>query len=194
MCALGDETWRVFCAIEMPPDVCERALAHIKKLREAVPDASAGWNRDGNFHLTIKFLGEVALARVRDLSEAASRAAKEIPPFQIAVGDTGVFPKSGPPRVLWVGINDESGGLKRLHDRLEDECEAAGFSPEERSFHPHLTLARIRKPPGAKALGNIHQETGFEVIEVNVRELLVIRSELSSKGSKYSTISTHTLG
>ena len=185
--------WRVFCALELPPKLAQRAIDHINRLRQEFPGVSASWNRDGSFHVTLKFVGEIRPARVERLSLAADRAIKNLSPFDLSLASSGAFPTKGTPRVLWLGISDPSGKLARLQSRLEDEGAAEGFAKDDRSFHPHLTLARLRKPQGARALATLHQEVGFAAIEFTVSELLVIRSELSSKGSKYSVISHHAL-
>jgi RNA 2',3'-cyclic 3'-phosphodiesterase len=188
------ERWRVFCAVELPPQVRARAADHATRLRNRSTEVRASWPRADNLHLTLKFLGETAQARVEALSNAASRAALSIRPFDLTLEGAGAFPPRGSPRVLWLGINDASGGLVKLQSQLEDECEAAGFAREERPFHPHLTLARIRAPQGARELARLHRETGFAAIEFHVAELVVMRSELGPGGSRYTEISRHEFG
>lgn len=186
-------TSRVFCAIELPEMVRELLLQHITRLREAAPDVRASWSRDANLHLTLKFLGEIPEASVPDFSNAASRAAAGLTPFSIRLEQSGVFPEHGPPRVLWIGVSDYSGKLRDLHARLEDEAAKAGFEKDVRHFHPHLTLARPRQPRHAHTLAAAHKQLEFAPAEIPVSELLVIRSELSGEGSKYTVISRHVL-
>jgi len=189
-----ESSWRIFCAIELSPTVSARVTEHINKLKNRVPNTQASWNRDGKFHLTLKFIGETPQARVERVSLAADHAVHNLAPFSLIVEGTGVFPKSGTPKVLWLGISDPSGKLTELQTRLEQQCVQAGFAKEERAFRPHLTVARLRKPHGARALAAAHKEMGFAAVEVQVAELLVIRSELSSQGSKYTIITRHPLG
>jgi 2'-5' RNA ligase len=191
---MGNEQWRVFCAIEIPEPVRETVLRHIANLKEGVPDAKASWSRDANLHLTLKFLGEIPHSSVEDISTAASRAVTGLAPFSIRLEQTGVFPKQGKPRVLWIGINDSSEKLIELHTHLEDESAKAGFVKDDRAFHPHLTIARLRQPRHARILAVAHRELEFLPAEIAVAELLVIRSELSSEGSKYTVVSRHPLG
>jgi 2'-5' RNA ligase len=188
-----NERWRVFCAIELPPEVRARAADHAARLRDRSTEARASWPRADNLHLTLKFLGEIARARVEALSNAASRAAQSIQSFNLTIEGAGAFPPRGHPRVLWLGIKDSSGALALLHSRLEDECASAGFAREERPFHPHLTLARIRAPQGARELARSHRETGFAAIEFPVTDLVVMRSDLGPRGSRYTEISRHGL-
>ncbi|MDQ5845712.1 MAG: RNA 2',3'-cyclic phosphodiesterase, partial [Acidobacteriota bacterium] len=113
--------------------------------------------------------------------------------FKVSVEETGAFPRQAAPRVLWIGIKDPEGKLQKLYSSLEDECAKAGFQKESRSLHPHLTIARLRKPQHARTLASAHKQMLFEPVEVDVTELLVIRSELGKDGSKYSVISRHAL-
>jgi 2'-5' RNA ligase len=186
-------TWRVFCAIEFPDEVSARASDHINRLRKQFPNVPAAWNRDGGFHLTLKFIGEIPRGRVERLSLAAKRATSNLSSFNLTVTGAGAFPKKGSPRVLWLGIDDRTGQLAKLHARLEQECALEDFTKGDRAFHPHLTIARLRKPAGARELATAHAEMGFTAVKVTITELLVVRSELNSAGSKYTTISRPSL-
>ena len=186
--------WRVFCAIELPQAPRRLVLQHILRLKEAVPEARASWARDANLHLTLKFIGEIPKTSVANFSEAVSRAVSDAQVFSIRLEQTGTFPTHGQPRVLWIGINDESAALAKLHARVEEESARAGFAKDTRPYHPHLTIARLRQADNARALAAAHKQLEFEPVEIGVTELLVIRSELSSAGSKYSVISRHPLG
>ena len=158
-----------------------------------MPDAKASWSRDANLHLTLKFLGEIPQVSVPHISTAASRAVVGFAPFSTRLEQAGAFPKHGQPRVLWIGINDFSGKLGRLRARLEDESVNVGFAKDDRPFHPHLTVARLRQARHARTLAAAHRELDIESAEIAVSELLVIRSELSNEGSKYTVISRHPL-
>ncbi|MGH9967172.1 MAG: RNA 2',3'-cyclic phosphodiesterase [Pyrinomonadaceae bacterium] len=190
----GPETWRVFCAVGLPADVRGHLAEHINRLREAVPNSQASWSRAENIHLTLKFLGETKTHRIEHLSNAAAQAVEGLSPFQISLEGNGVFPKRGLPRVLWIGVEDESGKLARLYSRLEEACVREGFRNEQRPFSPHLTLARLRQPQSAQHLAAAHNAIRFGPEQVTVSELLVIRSELSAEGSRYTVISRHALG
>lgn len=181
--------WRVFCAIELPAAVRARLEDHILRLRKAVPDAPASWSRVENIHLTLKFFGNVEVKRIEKISVAAQRAVKEFSALRISVGGTGVFPRASRPQVLWIGVNDPSGQLSVLQQKFEEECAAEGFPKEDRAYKPHLTIARLRKPEGVRDLAEAHLQMKFEPIDVELKELVVFRSELSPKGSKYTVIS-----
>lgn len=191
---MANNAWRVFIAIELPIEVRERILAHVKQVRKLVPDAQAGWGRPENIHLTLKFLGDTPQPQVENISEATSRSVSQIRSFKLGVAGSGAFPRRSVPKVLWIGVSDHEGKLADLHARLEEECSLMGFKKEERRFHPHLTVARLRKPQDARSLAAAHNQLQFEPTEFDVSEVLVIRSELSSAGSRYTTLSRHPLG
>ncbi len=185
--------WRVFCAIDLPDDVREQLRDHIRALREAVPDVAASWTRVENIHLTLKFFGSVALDRIPAISDAIARTTKAFSTVEIEVGGTGVFPKPSRPQVLWIGVTDPSGKLVGLQRRLENECANEGFEKEDRAYKPHLTIARMRKPEGARQLAEAHMRMEFEPTVIEIKELALFRSELSPKGSTYTTIARHKL-
>lgn len=188
-----EASWRMFCAFELPQALRLRIQEHAARVREAVPEAAASWSRADNIHLTVKFFGNVNPAQVPAISAAAERAVQDFSAIQIAAGGTGVFPKPSRPQVLWIGIHDRSSALAKLQQRLEDEFACEGFPKENRAFKPHLTIARVRQHHDASRLAQTHLETKFSAVELKLDELVLLRSELSPKGSRYTALSRHRL-
>ncbi len=91
-------------------------------------------------------------------------------------------------------LSDHTAELTKLHRTLEDECAKAEFAREGRPFHPHLTIARLRKPQGSRQLAKLHEEMGFTDQQVSVSEVVLFRSELLSEGSRHTAISRHRFG
>jgi len=188
-----EPTHRTFIAIELPHELRGLITQHIAQLRQAVPEARASWARDDNLHLTLKFLGNVPIARVPALSEALAVATQRIDPFELILSECGVFPSRGQPGVLWIGAKDPSGNLTRLHHEVENECAGLGFEKEARAFQPHLTIARLRTPEGARRLAEAHVELGFTPRQLLVTQVIVFKSELHREGSKHTALSRHAL-
>jgi 2'-5' RNA ligase len=184
---------RLFCAVELSPEVRTRAAAHIARLREQLPHVRASWERDDKLHITMKFFGAVEPARAEALSLAIERATKRFAPFRLDIDGAGTFPPHAATRVLWLGVHDPNGHLARLYQALENECAIAGFKRDECRFHPHITIARLRHPAGARSLADLHRELGFPAMELPVSELVLMRSELSPQGSRYTPHSQHNL-
>lgn len=132
---------RLFLAVELSDEV----RAALARCAEELQRTEPGWRwvRPEGMHLTLRFLGEVDVARLLGLSPRWRRAASKGPPAEIEVGGLGTFPPRGRPRVLWIGLQDRSGGrLAATVQALEQAARAAGFPAEDRPFAPHLTLAR----------------------------------------------------
>ena len=185
------DSLRTFIAIELPPDVRARVAQHIACLRNELPDVRAGWSREDNLHLTLKFLGDVPIADIPRVSEAVAIATKSVSSFELTFFDSGTFPPHGRPSVLWIGT--PASGLQALHAPIEEELAEAGFARESRPFRPHLTIARLRHLQGARQLAELHKSLRFAPIEFDVSEVVVFKSELLTQGSKHTAISRHEL-
>lgn len=211
--------YRTFIAIELPSNIRQAIKQHIDQLHVAFPDVRASWTRDDSLHLTLKFLGNVPVTSIPALSDAVAEAAHTIDPFELVVSGCGTFPPHGRPKVLWIGcagIPPASSSLpdseirdpqfeinhvaplllplSSLHTALEDHCAAANFEREPRAYHPHLTIARLRESKDSRTLAEHHKQLGFPAQTFTVSELVVFRSELSSKGSKHTALARHELG
>jgi 2'-5' RNA ligase len=184
-------SWRIFCAIELPDEVHARLQEHITRLRKEFPEAAASWSRVENIHLTLKFFGNVELDRIPKISASATQTTEQFSKFHINVGNTGVFPRPSRAQVLWIGVSDPSGKLAALQKQFDEGSASAGFPKEDRSFHPHLTIARLRKPE--RRLTDTHLQTKFGPVPLEINKLILFRSELSNKGSRYTPISHHYL-
>jgi 2'-5' RNA ligase len=184
---------RTFIAIDLTEEVRQRITNHIESLKAASPDTQATWEKPGKAHITLKFLGNVEQQRVESIVSAVARAASDIGKSYVEIGEAGAFYSRGKPHVLWLGVADKSEGLARLYSALERELEGIGFPKEKRPFHPHITIARLKKSEGAKQLASEHKALGFEPAGLTVSEVLLIESELGPGGSTYRTLSTQPL-
>lgn len=187
------QSLRLFCAVELPPGVRARAARYIATLREAAPDVRASWDKEEKLHLTLKFFGDTEEDRVEQLKDALESAASMADSFELAIEGTGAFPPSGLPRVLWLGVKDSSQGLIKLHHHIEEECERRGFARERKRFHPHLTIARLRSHEGAKRIAALHKSMEFGTEAFSVTEIVLIKSDLSPQGSRYTKIGQYRL-
>lgn len=191
-----DERLRLFVAIDLPEDVREslgRLQSDIR--RHDLPGLR--WTRPEGVHLTLKFLGETPASSLPAIEAALARAVRGAQPFRLALGAPGTFGNRRRPRVLWVDVEGDVQPLQQLQAAVERELAAAGFAPEERGFSPHLTLARVPQPspPGlaervSRALAAVAAAQG----EIEVREVVLMRSRLQPSGAVYSRVAAFPLG
>ncbi len=176
---------RAFVALPLP-DTLRRAVAEtIRRLKPSLPGLR--FVRDEGAHVTLRFLGWTRADTIAALEAPLRAAAAACPPLDLAVRGLGTFPERGRPRVLWLGLE-----VPRAAAALQAACErtavAAGFEPETRAFHPHLTLGRWgdrarRLPLPDVDLGSAH-----------VGALVLYRSELRPSGSVYTPLAVFPLG
>jgi 2'-5' RNA ligase len=183
---------RLFLAINLEPELRREIHDATTALREAAP--SMTWVREGQLHLTLKFLGERAPELGDQVAAAMHDVAARHKQVSIVLRGIGAFPNLRRPRVVWMGIDSEP-RLELLHHDVEVACERLGFEIEARPFRPHLTLARAKGRESTdelKALSRAAKRTKNEV-ESLVQSIDLMSSEPSSSGSIYHVISANPL-
>lgn len=146
---------RLFVSLRLPPP----ARAHLASALHGVRTTDVG-----QWHVTLAFVGEWEAPD--RLVPGLAAAAATFPPLVLRVRDAGTFPG-----VLWVGLDGDVEGLRRLAAGVEDACRAAGVELERRPFRPHVTVAR-RAPASVLR--------GYEGPEWTAREVELVRSTLGT--------------
>jgi len=186
------EQIRSFIAIELP-DELRLKLGRIEAQLKSGGQSGVKWVNPDSVHLTLKFLGNIAVGRTGEIAGAIEEAAGGVSPFSLKVEGLGAFPNLRRVQVVWVGLSGEIDKLGRLQQRLEANLERLGFPPEKRSFTPHLTLARVNNratPEERQGLGKHIAETKFEAGAIEVGSISLMKSELTRQGAIYSRISS----
>jgi 2'-5' RNA ligase len=148
------------------------------------------WIPPDNYHLTLKFLGEVEEHLLRSLQDAAGRIAAQSGPFDMTFGRFGAFPSLSRPRVLFFRVEQGASMLGSLAGRLEDDMVPLGFEKERRPFRAHLTLARIKRRISAEVKETLESVPPLPASTVQtVGRFVLMRSHLSSRGATYEEIS-----
>ncbi len=176
---------RAFIAIEVSDEVRDNLL----KAQERIGNKAAKikFVERENFHVTLKFLGEIDEATAEEVKESLAEIAKKHKKHRVRVKGVGVFPNPSYVRVIWAGIeNDE--GIKAIAADVEREMRRLGFK-REKDFVAHITIGRVKfvkdKAELAMALKELANED-FGEFEVNAIELK--KSTLTPKGPIYETV------
>ncbi len=179
---------RLFAAIELPEDVRLLLEASAEQLRLRLgPSVEARWVEPEKLHLTVRFIGQVEDDRAPALI-ARVRTPIAVSRFELRLGGCGVFPASGPPRVIWIGVVEGARPLAQLHEELNARLAPFGYEPERRPFSAHLTLARVKT---AKSRGSVRAAVrAFTTpgVRCDVAQVTLFRSHLSSRGSRYEIV------
>ena len=191
------ERVRSFVAVELPEEL-KNELIELNGRLKSGGHAGVRWVDPRGIHLTLKFLGDVAVNRLDDITAALVEATRELPTFQLEVGGLGVFPNPRRVRVVWVGISGEIDRLQLLQQRVESSLVKIGFPAESRQFTPHLTLARVRdqiSPDERQSFGHFIESTAFEAkCNIVADTVFLMRSQLTRQGAIYSRLSSVGLG
>ncbi|HUU92953.1 MAG TPA: RNA 2',3'-cyclic phosphodiesterase [Phycisphaerae bacterium] len=187
------ETVRTFIAIEMPPEVRDYLEGCQELLRGTGGDVR--WMRTDLIHLTLVFLGEVAVEELAALGSAVEQAVAGFEPVTLRAGGAGQFPPRGRPRVVWIGIDEPTGSLVRLQKAVADATAPFAEKVENRAYRPHLTLGRVRGGRDLHRLSAAVAEMADQQgPEFEADEIIVMQSTLSPQGPTYLPLSRIALG
>jgi 2'-5' RNA ligase len=183
---------RLFIAVELAADTVRAATRVSTALRrETGSHLRATWVAPDNMHLTVRFIGHVDDGRVPGLLEALTPPL-DMPEFDVELGACGMFPPSGSPRVIWIGLTLGLLPLTAMHAEFDRRLMPFGFEPETRPFSAHLTLARVKDAP--RGMGAALRETLRAVTpsapRSHITRATIFQSHLSSKGPRYEALAT----
>jgi len=166
---------RLFVGIEFPPE----SRLRLSLLQSGV--AGAKWVDPGNFHLTLRFIGEVDEGIAADVDEALLRLKAR--PFSLQLAGVGTF-GGDKPRQLWVGVDREP-ALDALQGKIEQALIRARLPPEPRKFAPHVTLARLWRPKPGDIQHFLASHAQFRAEPLRVERFSLIASYPTKAGSVY---------
>jgi 2'-5' RNA ligase len=176
---------RLFVAVDVPDDVKAGVAGVIEPFRDRIPGAR--WTRRDGWHVTLKFLGATWPRMVEPVKGAVTEAAGRFAPFQTSMTEIGAFPSARRARVVWAGLADPEGRFAEIVTQLDDLLKE-DFTPEDREFTPHLTVARLQTP---RALDEFAPELpGLSVSSrpFDVTGLVLYQSHVSRQGATYEPV------
>ncbi len=188
---------RLFIAVTLPDEALARCAGETARIGKALGPLARGvrFPREEGLHFTLKFLGYVPDEQEPSIHAALSKAATETAPFPLSLAGLQAFPSARRPRVVYLGVKGGGAEMTRLAAAVERHVAPLGFPAEARSFTPHVTLARVKDFKAAALIGaRIAALSAEEVARVEVRDVALMRSELSPGGSRYSALCRAPLG
>ena len=193
---MQSERIRTFIAIKPSAD----ARAEVARVASAVRGAEvrgARAVREEGLHITLRFLGDVERGDVPGIKAAIQAAAREVAPFELALGDVGAFPSLGRARTLIVGVDGDVEALATLRDGIESELSKVGFRRDRRRFNAHITVARIRdrvSRADRRAVVDAARAVDYERAAFRVGGVTLFQSTLTPDGAVYRSLGVLPLG
>jgi 2'-5' RNA ligase len=172
--------------IAVPLDVRARAALRpaLRELRAAPHGERVRWVREEALHVTLRFLGNLAPARIPELVRRVRREVRELPVFALHPGRIFPFPDARRPRVVALGLEPEA-PLEALAAAVERGVVAAGFPAETRRFRAHCTLGRVEPRGRFPAVTAPVTSQGFTL---SVTEAVLFRSDLERTGARHTPL------
>ena len=185
--------YRLFVALSVPEEVEREVHKAQEELRRAIAQARVTWTRREQFHLTLRFLGNVAAERVGALVEAVRGACSGFAPLRLRAVGVGCFPDMRAPRVVWLGVRDAQQALPQLQRAVQ--AASASFTSQEREerFSGHLTMGRIKgigRVEAERLAGHARAMAERLFGEWTAEEVQIMRSELSPQGARHTVLAT----
>lgn len=151
-------------------------------------DADIKWVKPDGMHITLKFLGNTQDSKILKIKDALVHAVSSFDPFFITISGIGAFPDVKRPRVLWVGVKNMD-SLEKLHTEIEARMSQLGYTKEKRSFHPHITLGRVRSQRGVKTvIRKLGLSRDIEFGDSYIDKLKLMKSVLKPAGAEYTCL------
>lgn len=189
----NEKTIRLFTAIEPPREIL-RKIEQIQLGLQKLIQGSVRWLRPEGIHLTIKFLGDVAISRRAEIEDRLGQQVRLAAPMNLRASRLGAFPNLDRPRVIWIGIGGDIKPLEELTKRLDEAFLSLGFLAEERPFQPHLTLARVKIPKMLIGLAEaMEQDALYDAGSFTAASLSLIQSELTPQRAIYTRLASFSL-
>jgi RNA 2',3'-cyclic 3'-phosphodiesterase len=176
---------RSFVAVPLPDVVQEEIAAAARQLARELPNVNVKWSRKPqNLHVTLKFLGPVAEARLAEMGAELGERLASVPRFDFTVRGFGAFPTAERANVLFAGVDDPGAlGLVDVAEIVEAVAARFGFPREARAFTGHVTIGRSKEGVDARQALAPWAERAFG--SVSVDEARVYESQLGGAGSTY---------
>ncbi len=173
---------RCFLGLALP-DAWKQALAQLLPGLKRGLASRLTWTRPENWHLTLRFLGEIEEQRAQAL--AAALPGLSFAAFDLAAGPAGFFPNAKKPRVFWLGLSQGADECAALAGQVDALCAGLGFGREERPFAPHLTLARVREAQADDWAALAAKAQAHPWPAARAEKVALWRSVLSPQGPSY---------
>jgi 2'-5' RNA ligase len=168
---------RLFVALALPGPV-KAQLAMLAG--GGIPGAR--WVPPENYHLTLRFIGEVQSWRAQEVDDALANIRAR--PFPLSLRGVGIFEKAGRIGALWVGV-EKTDQLAFLQAKVETALQRIGLEPERKRFAPHVSLARCDRAAPEKVIAFVQAHNLFRMPPVAVEHFTLYSSRLGKEAAVY---------
>lgn len=184
---------RSFLAVDLDAGVKAEINSFIDRLRRV--QESVKWVSPENVHVTLYFFGEIDDYTFQALEGIVQEAVSGLNSFSITIDGLSAFPSSVRPRVIWLGVRDESSNLKKIFSSVNEQIIARRLDVEreKRDYTPHITIGRLRSHAAPGLIEELNRNRGISFGNVNVSEVVIFKSTLMRTGPIYEPLRVFSL-
>ena len=186
---------RLFVAVGVSGDI-SRQLSEWQQQLARIP-AQVRWAPSEQYHLTVKFIGEIAEAHLAELCRRLDKAAAETPAFDLSIAGLARLQTRGQVRIIMAQVVSPDQRLGRLHRRINQEFAGLGIPLDTRPLRPHLSLGRVQSNHSLnKLLRRLEHYAAGRIAPLGpwpVGEVSLMQSTLSPQGAVYRGLHRATL-
>lgn len=182
---------RTFVAVELN-DAClsslERAYAplldkisNLQGVRLSTPAAN-------KLHLTLQFLGDFREEHISKFEVKLNEVLTAVPQIELEFSFSGCFPRQGSPRVIWIGCTKGNEQLQSISKDVAKVSSYFGYKAEQRKFHAHATIARVKQDTSRGELRRLVEAYSFPPVFTKSTSICLYHSLLKPQGAHYEVI------
>jgi 2'-5' RNA ligase len=168
---------RLFVGLDFPWETKQL----LGSLAGGIPGAR--WVPPANYHLTLRFIGEMPAHRAEEIDHAL--AVLRARAFPLVLTGVGTFARGGQENALWMGV-EKNPALEALRSKIETALQRVGCEPKHRRFTPHVTLARLRDPAQEKLAAFVQSHNLFRAGPMPVEHFVLFSSLLGKEAAAYT--------
>lgn len=177
---------RAFFCLPLDEDV-RAAIGRAAERIQRQVQMAATWVEPANYHVTLRFLGDIDPALTIELQELAAHAIALTAPFSLSLRDVGGFPTLERARVLWVG-GEAPAAFRGLAETLEHGLRELGFPAEPKPAVSHVTIARVKGAPDRRLAEIVARVGSVATRAVQPKDVVLMQSELGPRGARYTRL------
>lgn len=182
---------RLFIAVDFDNDTKQKICDLQRELRKH--STKGRWKYIDNFHLTLKFLGEVKPYKIDLLGQSIKKAADLAVPFVVKINELGRFDGKDAIRALWLGVEGGTDRLRTLAEKIDTQLSIIGFEKEKRAYTPHVTIAQdVIFDTDFANIKNIIDKFNFD--EMYINKIVLMKSEQIENKRIYTPVKEYLLG
>jgi RNA 2',3'-cyclic 3'-phosphodiesterase len=184
-------TRKLFVGIKVSPD--NYLMDFIYKIREDLSAEEIKWSKPTNFHITLKFIGDVDSIETQIIEDKLEKISNSYKSFELAISGLGIFRSITFPRVLYAGVDAADTVFKLNKDLNHIFADSLGLGIDNK-FSPHVTLGRMKKFTNRDLLKSLLDENrNHELLRVKVSEIILFESLVKNESREYVPLSIYRL-